>query len=172
MGEYGTLNDGSGLKIGTCEINYYLRLEDKHRVTPEPGSSFGWFWRIPFPDEDNIKPGGYRPHNRGALLNSEFTIKDNPGRVQTSHECGYLLNIPCYHGNKLPENTGGIKMHWNGAYGQWFELIYIKAKPDPMPAVRCRACDNLWSFDNWEEVLPYVIDEELKLRLEELYAKK
>ena len=43
MGEYAIRkSDGESIKIGTCEDMYYLRYEDRFKVTPEEGSGFGY----------------------------------------------------------------------------------------------------------------------------------
>jgi hypothetical protein len=112
-------SDGARVKIGTCESMYYLRLEDRDAVTPERGSGFGWYWRLPFPDEDHILPGDYGDYSRGERLwkkdesekplnaqrhdidfaDDEATKK--PGRVQLHHDSSLLLSVACYHGGRL-----------------------------------------------------------------------
>jgi hypothetical protein len=67
MGEYAKRkSDNEIVKIGTENSMYYLRYEDRDQMTKEPGSldfatTLNLFWRLPFPDEDDIKPGEYRP---------------------------------------------------------------------------------------------------------------
>ena len=189
MGEYAKRkNDNAEIKIGTCESMYYLRFEDQDKVVPDSNSGFGWFWRIPFPDEDNILPGDYKQYNRGERLyiqdgfypvNSDNpaykdfsdseTIAD-PGIMQICHrESGLLVNVNCYHGEQLPAPSKDFKPSWNGK-SHALELACIRSTPEGLfPVVRCRFCDHMWRYD-WADILPYVQDQELRRRLEE-YAK-
>ena len=187
MGEYATRKaDGVEIKIGTCETMYYIRWEDQSKVQPKPGSDFGWFWRIPFPDEDSVLPGEYNPYERGLRLykteegppyingrpsritvdfEAENTV-DSPGHFQMRHETsGLLMSVPCYHGQKLPAVPEDWRCNWNGK-NHAFELAYIRSTDEgPLfPVVRCRFCGDMWRCD-WSEVLPYVQDIELKKRL-------
>lgn len=67
MGEYAFRNsDGQHIKIGTCENMYYIRYEDRFKVRPDEYSldcskETGLIWRLPFPEEDHLKPGEYEP---------------------------------------------------------------------------------------------------------------
>ena len=167
-------SDNTEIKIGTCETMYYLRFEDKNKVTPDKNSGFGWFWRIPFPDEDHILPGDYKNHQRGYRLYQsrkhgcddfvdESTVNE-PGIIQLHHESGLLLNVLCYHGHKLPETTGDMKAFWNGK--SWnFELVHIREDNGNLfPVVWCRHCHKMWRYD-WSDVMPYVQDKTLAERL-------
>ena len=163
MGEYATRkSDNQEIKIGTCESMYYLRLEDKNKVIPERRSEFGKFFRIPFPDEDNVLPGDYDTPFRGFLL-AGFQcqeLAETAGNIQLSHKNGYLLNLPCYHGEKLPE---GINIFWNGKDPNSYELKHLKeTKNGIFPVVGCKYCSSIWSFD-WADIWEY-LSEELKER--------
>jgi hypothetical protein len=75
MGEYAKRkSDGQEIKIGTCEDMYYIRFEDRFKVSPLDGNTDisrepeGCRFRLPFPDEDNILPGDYEDFNRGLRL--------------------------------------------------------------------------------------------------------
>lgn len=186
MGEYAKLGN-ERIKIGTCESMYYLRWDDRRRVTPESGSlnparTDNLFWRLPFPDEDRIGPGGYDDYNRGLRLYrmvkdphgrehpEDFTDQEtmeDPGTIQLSHrEAGLLVNVPCYHGLKLPEVVAPMRAFWNGK-GHSFELAHVKNHKGRglMPLVRCRHCNQMWRYE-WADVLPYVQDKEMLRRLE------
>ena len=172
MGEYAKHN-GQRVKIGTCESMYYLRFEDRFSVRKEPDSldpatETNLFWRLPFPDEDAIQPGHYEQYNRGSVLTT-FTdpgTAETPGTLQVSHPMGLLLNVACYHGEKLPEASKDFKPHWNGK-GNFFELAFIKnAENSILPVVRCRACGHMWSYSSWDDILPQIHDEGLRERLE------
>lgn len=70
MGEYAIrVRDRRTVKVGTCEMMYYLRYEDRLLLKPERGSidtreATDLFFRPPWVDEDNVRPGDYRGHNR------------------------------------------------------------------------------------------------------------
>jgi len=188
MGEYGRRkNDGAEIKFGTCESMYYLRYEDRRKVTPDGGSlnpatEKNLFWRLPFPDEDNIRIGEYKDYNRGEALYKERTEEqafaepfidaetaDDPGLIQATHKCGYLINVKCYHGNKLPTSNDDAQFHWNGKDPHCFELAHIKnTENGVLPVVRCKYCGRMWRY-TWEEILPFLRGE-LKARLEK-YAE-
>lgn len=188
MGEYAKRkSDGIKVKIGTCESMYYLRYEDRNKVEKIPHSldasrEKNLFWRIPFPDEDNIGIGEYNDHSRGLRLykpgeygaddfTDKETIKD-PGTMQISHASGLLVNVKCYHGEKLPEGSDDVKAFWNGR--SWFyELAHLKnmENGEVLPVVRCRHCGHMWRY-GWADILPYIADEELKARLEIYDTKK
>lgn len=88
------------------------------------------------------------------------------GIIQLTHPCGLLVNVPCYHGTKLPESQKPMQVFWNGK--SWFaELAHIKNTEEGLfPVVHCRFCRHMWRYE-WSEVLPYVHDAELKRRLEQ-----
>ncbi len=183
MGEYAVRkSDGTEIKIGTCEMMYYIRYEDRAKVSYLPGNvntstEDGLFWRLPFPDEDSTQPGEYEAHNRGERLYkkegdyytdmTEPEIAEQPGTIQLTHPSGLLVNVPCHHGEKLP-NCGDAKVFWNGK--SWsLELVHVKNMGGKVyPIVNCRHCGKMWRFD-WEDVLPYVHGE-MKKRLEK-YAE-
>ena len=161
MGEYARRkSDGAEIKIGTCESMYYLRLEDKDKVSPMEGSGFGHYWRLPFPDEDNILPGDYEDYNRKERIyreNDNFTdpsTANEPGTMQMHNESGLLVNVKCYHGEKLPEDSKDVKFHWNGK--SWFlELYCLRTDGDKVfPIVACRFCGKMWRYE-WSDVEEY-----------------
>lgn len=192
MGEYATRkSDRERIKIGTCSEMYYLRFEDRHKVSAEPNSvdvarhPEDLRFRLPFPDEDNIQPGDYDKHNRGLRLyrqvKSRTTAPDycedftdaktasEPGNIQLRHDCGLLLNVPCYHGHKLPDVAEGMKAFWNGK-GHFLELSSLRTVKDDagevhvFPVVACRHCMGAWRYQ-WAEVMEY-IERPMRERLE------
>lgn len=188
MGEYAfRKSDGENVKIGTCESMYYLRYEDRDKVRQQSGSlnpatELNLFWRLPFPDEDNVQPGEYDIYNRGWRLwregetyaeNLLDEIKpDDAGTIQLTHESGLMFNVKCYHGTKLPEVGQDAKAFWNGK--SWsLELCFLKNTTEGIkPVVRCRHCNRMWRFE-WDEIMPYiniVQGQEIKSRLEQ-YAQ-
>lgn len=184
MGEYAVRkSDNVEIKIGMCESMYYLRYEDRNKVAKLPNSvdpsrETGLFWRLPFQDEDNVQIGEYKDHSRGERLYkkdgdyyTDFSDKetiDSSGTIQLTHPSGLLINVPCYHGEKLPEGKD-IKTFWNGK--SWsYELAHIKNMPEGkvLPVVKCRHCECMWRY-SWDEIMPY-IHGEMKKRLEK-YAE-
>lgn len=172
MGEYAKHN-GLRIKIGTCESMYYLRFEDRLSVKKEansldPATEKNLFWRLPFPDEDSIQPGRYDQYNRAEVLHdfSDAGTAQTPGTMQMHHPTGLLLNINCYHGEKLPEASKDFRPRWNGK-GSFFELAFIKNAGDSiLPVIRCRACGGMWSYSSWDDILPKIHNKALKERLE------
>jgi hypothetical protein len=173
MGEYAIRkSDNERVKIGTCEDMYYLRFEQRFDVIPvqgsvDPARDAGQLrFRLPFPDEDEIEPGDFQEFERGWRLhreNTEFTDEqtvDDPGLIQLSHQCGLLVNVPCYHGNKLPEMGEGNAL-WNGK--SWsLELsqlrpALINGVLRVFPVVWCRHCRKAWRYQ-WRDVLDYIAE--------------
>lgn len=181
MGEYARRKrDGVEVKIGTCSDMYYIRYEDRDKVARLQNSldcsvEFNLRWRLPFPDEDKVKIGEYEDYCRGCGLsgfNDYDGMIDNVGTLQLTHESGLLINVPCYHGIKLPDITGPkVGAFWNGKSNH-IELSSVKNMPDGTlrPVIRCRYCGESWRSE-WEYVLPHLYDRELKERLE-VYAAK
>lgn len=191
MGEYAKrISDGTEVKIGTCESMYYLRYEDRDKVKPlahslDPRDSIGLFFRLPFPDEDDVHIGQYDPPERGLRLYREVktpgnqpdgwedftdeTAQQEPGNIQLRHESGLLLNVRCYHGCKLPAGGDDIKPFWNGK-GHSLELAWVKAtESGVLPIVRCRWCGMMWRYE-WSDVIDY-IHGEMRQRLAIHYDK-
>ena len=163
MGEYANYK-GQQIKIGTCETMHYLRYQDRNKVRPAVNEN-GLFFRLPYPEEDEIKPGEYTYPAPGVLLSNYdcAELAENPGNVQLKHEFGLLISIPCYHGIKLPD-LGTAKVFWNGRCDH-ISLMYLKSTSDGcVPVIQCRSCQQMWST-TWAEVLPYLADSILKRRL-------
>lgn len=183
MGEYAKYN-GQDIKIGTCENMYYLRWDQRHKVQALSGSvnpvtDVGLFFRVPLKEEDNIEPGNFEPfvgmrmyrkvETPGTQPDSYEDFEPNdlePGHLQMSHNCGYLMSVPCYHGAKLPEGVA-----WNGK--SWFlELRFIKRTETGFkPVVGCRHCGRMWSYDledvqDW--LVPYMVERIRQMGDEEL----
>lgn len=172
MGEYAKYR-GDKIKIGTCKSMYYLRYEDRNLVewirgNVDASKDAGLLWRLPFPDEDGRGPGNYDDYGRGIRLRrgDEWLrcpeLAAEHGQVQMRHECGYLLNVPCYHGEKLPHGV-----QWNGRAGGFYELAHVKNTAEGvLPVIRCRFCRKAWRCE-WAEVLEWIPDPVLRARLEQ-----
>lgn len=182
MGEYAIRkSDSEEIKIGTCENMYYIRFEDRGQVSPIEGSTnlsnpaelVGLRFRLPFPDEDEVRPGEYENPFRGLRLFRTFEpekdwqvshedwhppVELDPGSFQMRHEkSGLLFSVPCHHGEKLPD-LGSIRPFWNGK-SHAFELVQVKMQEAGklMPVVQCRFCEEKWRFE-WEHVLRWIHD--------------
>lgn len=175
MGEFAKrTSDGSTIKIGTCEEMLYLRFEDRGKVSHISGSvdvnnpeyAGQLLYRLPYPDEDGILPGDYQEPFRTLRLydrhGNDFrrpSLAEQPGILQMTHKSGLLLNVPCYHGEKLPEVGPGIKAFWNGK--SWsLELAHLRAVFEDCalrlyPVVQCRHCRKCWRF-SWSDVWDYI----------------
>ena len=140
MGEYAKRkSDLKVVKIGTCKSMYYLRYEDRGKLISLDNSidlSKEWngvFWRLPIPEEDDIKPGDYESNEVSLefdkkyefysinyhcrLYNNDFfnDLADEPKYKQLIYkELGMLVYIDCYHGVKLNDATGEVRFGWNG----------------------------------------------------------
>jgi len=183
MGEYAIrVQDGAEIKIGTCEDMLYLRFQDRDKVAAKHGSldvnnpriAGQLFFRLPFPDEDHVLPGEYENPFRGVRLwnpetrtdwkpDGELPAHTRPSIMQVHDErSGLLLNLPCYHGMKLPEIPGG-NAHWNGK-GHAFELAHLRCvnpSGDTLvlyPVVRCRFCRDEWRTC-WDSIWDYIPDD-------------
>jgi hypothetical protein len=181
MGEYAKRkSDDEEVKIGTCE-EMYIRFEDRFKFrkvdgSVDPATVKNCHWRLPTPDEDNVKPGDYDKDNR-VPLNGFYKQMDfsdgnwNPGFLQFTHDMGLLISVPCYHAQKLPDGGGEFRVSWNGHDSNAFMLTAVKDVGDEMWAiVGCKHCMSEWRFP-MADVLPYVRDEELKRRLIAYNAK-
>jgi hypothetical protein len=196
MGEYAIRkSDNTEVKIGTCEDMYYLRFEDRSKVQAIPRNvdpardveAAQLRFRLPFPDEDGIEIGQYKDHTRGERLYrpvknalgaivsyEDFTdpaTANDPGTIQLVHKSGLLVNVPCYHGEKLPE-LGQAKVFWNGK-SHSLELYQLRPRMVDgvlrvYPVVHCRFCGHAWRYD-WSDVLEW-IPEPMRQRLA-VYAK-
>lgn len=183
MGEYAEReSDRQEIKIGTCESMYYLRYSDRNKVRgiknsldPNDEKTINVLrWRLPFPDEDEVRPGDYENHARGATLCnfSDPSTAEDHGILQLHSKTGLLVNIACYHGEKKPKDTKEVQFHWNGK-GHNYELRHLKFIDGVVFGVySCVECDRSWRAP-LKELLPFMIgygDQVLLKRLKEWYV--
>lgn len=170
--------DQQRVNIGTCESMYYLRWDDIDRVEinydlREPGLSF----RLPFPDEDDQLLGQYERYNRGYRLlpfvDDGHTVafaaegsESHPGMFQLHHPSGLLVNAQCFHGQRLPQGSEDLQVHWNGKDPYVWELLRVKnhSSEGLLPLIECRHCGQVFR-STWSEVLPHIRDQALLDRL-------
>jgi hypothetical protein len=178
MGEYAIRkSDRERVKIGTCADMYYLRFEDRNKVSYDDGWADLRF-RIPFLDEDKLQPGEYDVYNRGLLLRrgSEYFqdvdkgTDSESGMLQIRHEAtGLLIQIPCHHGERLPAMGDKAGVHWNGKMPSYvlssIRSVQVEGGLTLWPVVRCVHCNQAWRYE-WDEILPWVPDIQLRERLE------
>jgi hypothetical protein len=164
MGEYAIRkSDGLKIKIGTCEEMYYLRYSDRDKVCALPGNVDPMDekevselrWRLPYPEEDHIKPGEYGDYNHAVPLHG-FTPgnSDDPGMFRARSKYGMIVDLPCYHGEKLPV-VEGASFFWNGkscAYELRF-LKFIEGKP--WGVYGCVECGKQWRAP-LDEIVPHL----------------
>ena len=187
MSEMATrLSDGQKVKIGSCENMYYCRWDQRKEVS-YPYMTTGLHWRLPLPDEDGIKPGDFEDYKilkyderlrtsfipyDAMLKESRLTDEDkelmakNVGIVQTTVKAlGLLVNVPCYHGLKLPDSVeGGVKFFWNGKRDALYFSGVINKEKELMVLMECAACGEAWSMP-YQDAEPLFRSLRMKLRL-------
>ncbi len=174
MGEYAKRrSDGERVKIGTCADMYYIRFEDRFKVSELPGNVnlasdvevSSLRFRLPFPDEDHLRPGDYQDYHRFEPLYGEYEMPADveSSRFQMHHESGLLLSVPCFHGVRLPDKPDGWYVHWNGKKASAV-LSSVRAAFDEAgtlrlyPVVRCQWCNEQWR-ESWERIWPLLSKE-------------
>jgi hypothetical protein len=170
MGEYAIRNsDGQEIKIGTCESMYYIRFEDRFKVSPLRGNidcsdELDLFWRIPFPDEDLELPGGYWDFGFERSYPLYGYIPADPRDFGLRPHDMAKVHPKCYHSyDVLP----GVQAQSNvlDCRAYFFSLASIKNRKDGLKAIiECAGCGKKWAVEI-EELLPLIWDEELKKRL-------
>lgn len=163
MGEYAHYKSKI-IKIGTCEMMYYLRYEDrfkvkKHENSLDPHIEKNLFWRLPFSDEDEIELGNYKQDERGISIiddNKELAKKlcENPRNIGTIYQgiehTPIRIILNCYHGARLPIGSDEIKIQkMTYSLNQQLQLCYVKNDEirGIRPIIKCSLCENMWSFD-------------------------
>jgi hypothetical protein len=165
MGEYAIrISDRERIKIGTCEEMMYLRYEDRDRVRPESGSvnviqyATELRFRLPFPEEDHLKPGEYHC-DRHVELAEEFkgVISGEPnGSNHGVDGQNHRGDRPCTAEKPRYKLTSiGPRDPGNGV-------------PEVRPMVQCMSCGRVWNHD-WEHVFPHIPDEGLQSRLRKYF---
>ncbi len=153
MGEYADYN-GSRVKIGTCEDLYYLRWDQREKVsydgTFDAETLAAFRFRFPFPDEDEAEPGSFEDYDRGLTLwGFEQPDEVDHGSVQFTARNGYLTSLPC------PEGPNGDSpeyvIHKNG-YGGPAALVQQGWRGGRLVGiVRCNGCGARYRLDEGYE---------------------
>ena len=158
MGEYAEYN-GEQIKIGTCEDMYYLRADQRFKVTNSDVNMRGdevhhIRFRFPWPDEDKIEPGSGKFHDNGydravAVPGAEAPKDVEHHSVQfVAREPGYLISLPCPEG---PDSS--LPVHRNGFSGA-VKLVRQKLLTDGrlVPVLRCGGCGGMWRVEEQHEI--------------------
>jgi hypothetical protein len=163
MGEYAKYN-GESIKIGTCEDMYYLRYDQLGLVKPESGNVDirdsdivkQLRFRFPFPQEDDIRPGGFRDYSFGVRVPNSYVIPEgvDHGHVQFSAPNGYLLGVPCpespdwkVEGMSKQHKQTGQHIHLNG-YGGPAKVVQQRLVEGKLWTVcQCCGCGTKWRLD-------------------------
>jgi hypothetical protein len=170
MSEYAVYEDKL-VKLATGSYFHYIRYEDRLKVKPQIDNinctkKLNLYWRLPYPDEDNIKIGEYQDPNRVYPLHG-FAVEGSDrhaGMLQLYHESGLIINVVCHHGIKLPKGSREMQAFWNRK-APFYALCAVKNTPAGLKAVvKCQFCGRAWKtgIDN---VLQFIYDKELKRRL-------
>ena len=162
MGEYATLN-GAEIKIGTCEDMFYLRADQAHLVRPVQGSldprnpkiQTEIRFRFPWPDEDDVQPGEFRPFGRSLCVPGiQIPAGVEHDTVQFSAEVGYLVSLPCPEGAGMP---AGLTIRRNGFAGA-FHLVQQAYRKGVLALIgRCGGCGVCFNLPTWGDAEPVVV---------------
>lgn len=193
MGDYATrLADGESIKVGSCGAMYYCRYEQINEILMDGVYNLkdrlkDCLWRIPAIEEDGTKVGEYeygglyKAHDFGtgvkhryllySVLLQDFpkdsdwmSLADDKGIVQKEVESlGMILNVPCYHGLKLPEG-GDVRAFFNGKRNPLHPCFLKNTETELLVGIRCIACGHMWSVP-FNEIEPYIVSLDMKLRL-------
>lgn len=175
MGEYAKFK-GSEIKIGTCESMCYLTLSDRHKISNYHFDlNKYWVWRLPqIGDYKYPGDGEYEDWKKDSktIINDshlwEMAKKDigekkldtSYGILQLNHDCGYLINLPCYHGRRLPNISGDdCKIFWNGKSSYMMRISGIRTKGEEIAIeISCKVCGDSFYVD--KEELKYLMQTE------------
>lgn len=153
-------------KIGTCELMYYMRLDEakelaKQGEKDDDGISFERYltdnqtkFRFSFPDEDgktnaelisakfdkgfNIPAGGVEEIGHGTITHNS-TLKDGFHNIN--------IFIPCPHSEEF--KNLGIKMSSGGAGEQWLTVLFQAIRDGKEKTVfACARCGEMQRFDD------------------------
>jgi hypothetical protein len=97
---------------------------------------------------------------KGNKVDNPDWLRKSKGIVQLTHPSGLLVNMPCYHGFKLPESTDDIKVHWNGHNDRMCLCSIKTVGRDCWICVGCIDCETSWAITL--EELEYIMKEDKK----------
>lgn len=154
MGEYGTVRGtGERVKLGTCEDFYYLRWNQRDRITDysfdQETLNVSRF-RFPFPDEDGIGPGAFDDHDRGLRLwgfTQPTEVEHGSTQFVASYpKNGYVVSLPCPEGPDADP-----RVHRNG-YGGPASLVQQGWRDGRLVGIaRCNGCGARYRLEDGHE---------------------
>jgi hypothetical protein len=162
-------HNGSRVKIGTCEDMLYLRADQAHLVTlddltAQPTDPLkDWAdirFRFPWPDEDDVDPGGFDDPDRSLVIPADLmqfpkNVRHDEVQFASAYRSGYLLVTLCPE-LVLANRIGSMKVtrHSDGAV----ELIQQRVHGGKLIAVaRCVACRSAWRMPTVDDAMPLVV---------------
>ena len=172
MGEYAfRKSDKAEVKIGTCNSMYYLRWDNRKDIV-YPYSLLDVSFRLPFPDEDNVRIGEYDVYDRSIpLVNYMPFTQLEHGNIWLHHISGMRVEVPCYHGCKasLAQNMKPtlVSVTHNNVSPS-FHLMRVKHSctyNKLCPVIKCAWCDYVYYSSTWQDILPFITDDILLNRL-------
>ena len=170
--------DGKEIKIGTCNEMFFCRYDQWNQIHYDYMQN-GLLWRIPLPEEDDIKPGDFRyPLIRTdykpwhvIIDETKLELEDkslmlrNPGSLQmVEKHMGLIASVKCYHGLKLPDSSEEARFFWNGKSSPLYLSFLENGKDQMFVCVSCRCCRKTWGF-SFNEIAPAISSLWMKLRL-------
>lgn len=166
MGEYAVRkNDKKKIKIGTCNLMYYLRYEQRKEVVSDHPLQLNKLWfRLSLKEEDGILPGDFEYYGHGGSHPLAFVVKtDDKGNVikeaeefynelaersvsekgivqVRSEEVGIMCNIPCFHGyhGELPKG-----MFYSSPKRNLLSVYSIGVRDEAEALIGCTVCGNV-----------------------------
>lgn len=164
MGELAKLGSDT-IKIGTCEDMYYLRYDQRHRVTPMSGSvnpvtdAPALRFRFPWPDEDKALPGAFDPYDRGVCVRGLMPPADAAHYNVQMTARGYVASVPCPESSRYTDDgtgrrsLGELHIHLNGFAGS---VLLCAQKYVPgvglVPILRCGGCGTMWRDEDHHSI--------------------
>lgn len=91
-------------------------------------------------------------------LLDEARLQNKPGRIQLTHQCGYLINTKCYHGKELPKGGDDFTVFWNGRDPHAMRIKSIVTRGDECSVeIACKFCGESWevSIEELERLMMY-----------------
>jgi len=155
MGEFAINRKGERVKIGTCENMYYIRHDQINEV--EYNFNFNCYFRLPLESEKKYGAGEFPDFGDGngiLIYNADdfFTHEQvdtlKPGVQYIKNGFGIMINLPCYHGLKLPQITGA-EIYWNGKT-PCFDLKFLFYRHNEKKlefAIFCKTCGTTFLCD-------------------------
>jgi hypothetical protein len=139
---------------------YYLRADQRHKVTGWDGDWTTVRFRFPWPDEDQIEPGGaFKDHGRGLALpgvSPPIELAGEHNRVQFMASPGYNVCLPCPESGEsvTDENGSALTVHRNGFAGAVCLVQQRLWEGALVAVVQCRGCGLAWRLETLHDLSP------------------